>query len=194
MNTNKTNLGVLLVLFVLIGVAFYFNTTINPLRADLETNRVLHEDERLAAEERIRRGREAEARYRELEQRIEHEERQYQAILATLPTRRDAGELVHAIEDAASATGATLTAITPNPNETPLSTDVVFTTVALTADGNYEQLRAFLERLETLPRSAQLTLITLRRHSNTDWRNPTLTLEATLETYLYRSGGAQNAN
>ncbi len=188
------NLGVLLLLLVLIGVAFFFNTAINPLRADLETNRILHENERLAAEDRIRQGRQAEARYRELEQRIEQEERQYQAILATLPTRRDTGELVHAIEHAATTTGANLTAITPNPNETPLSADVVFTTANLTADGTYEQLRAFLERLETLPRSAQLTLITLRRHSDTDWRNPTLTLETTLETYLYRSGGTQNAN
>lgn len=194
MSARTNNLGVLILLLALIATAIYFNTTINPLRENLTITQVLHEDERIAAEERIRRGREAEARFFDLQARIEREELQYQSILATLPTRRDTGELVHAIERAATSTGATLTTITPNPTETPVSTDIIFTTITIAADGTYDQLRAFLQRIEQLPRSALITRINLRRHTDTDWRNPTLTLELTLETYLYRSGGTPHAN
>ena len=191
---NSGNLGVLVLLLVLIGAVVFFNGTINPLRNELAVTRLLHADERIAADERVRRGQEAEARYADLERRIQEDERQYQSLLATLPTRRDAGALLGAIEDAASDSGARLTEITPDPTETPLSTDVVFTSVRLRAEGTYTQVRALLERLEALPRSARLTRVALNRQTNSDWRDPTLALEATLETYLYRSGGAQHGN
>ena len=185
---QKNQIGTLVLLLALIGSAAFFNMRINPLRGEVQLMREIHADEKAAAEERVRRGQQAEADYERLEARIEQDEARYRAILDTLPIRRDAGALVDAIQEAADRTGATLTGIAPSETEQPLSQDVVYITTNVTATGTYDTVRAFLTEIETLPRSARLNHLTLDRGRD-DWRDPTITLDATVETYLYRSEG-----
>ncbi len=188
MKGQARQLGILFLLAVLIGLAIFFQRTLNPLRADLQVTQELHAQEQAAAEQRIEEGQRAEARYDDLRLRIEQDEAQYRAILERLPTRRDSGRLVDAIDQAANDTGMRIREVSPGSEENPLNDDVAFTTLSVIARGPYDAAYDFLARLEALPRSTRLSRLQLRRDNTTTWNDPDLILEAQLEVYLYRGG------
>jgi len=187
---KNNQIPILILLLILIGSALFWNTTLAPLRDEVNFMRGEHELERIAAEDRIRQGEIATAQYDALLAEVEADEATYQAFLETLPTSTEAGELINQITEAAAAAGVTINEINPNHQEEPLGLDVIASTTNIISTGTYDQVHEFLALIENLPRSSRLTRVAMNADRN-EWNNPPITITLGLETHVYRSGGQQ---
>lgn len=180
----------ILILLISAIVAFgWYNFRTAPLRHDLQTVQQQHDQAKAAAIQRVHKGQVAQAQYDTLKAKVTAGEARYKALLATLPTRREAGQLTDEIANVARHTGVTLASLTPSDKETRFSSDITFLTVKIASTGNYDQTMAFLHGLEHLDRFASISKLGLSRHAD-NWQNPTLSADIALDIYLYRGANA----
>lgn len=115
-------------------------------------------------------------------------QRRLELITQQLPTEREIAPLYRRLYDAAASTGLAIALF--QPREARVQDYYTEIPIAVTAEGTYHQLGAFLARIAELPR-----VVTVGALKMTAVERPPASLRAemTLATYVYRRAGASPA-
>lgn len=100
-----------------------------------------------------------------------------------IPPTADEPGLLQLLNGAAVDSGLDLTTIAPATPTFDQATGLSTITVQVSALGTYSDVTAFMYRVETLPRAAKVTSLTLAPGAAATTVSPQLTMTATLEAY-----------
>src|SRR5262245_6637106 len=114
--------------------------------------------------------------------------RRLELITQQLPTEREIAPLYRRLYDAASS--AALAIALFQPQAARIQEHYTEIPIAVTAEGTYHQLGAFLARVAELPR---VVIVSALKMTAVDRPAATLRAEMTLATYVYRPAGAPAA-
>ncbi len=98
------------------------------------------------------------------------------------PTADEAGLLL-LLNGAALDSGLDLATIAPSTPTFDETTGLSAITLSVSATGTYSDVTAFSYRIETLPRAAKITALSLTPGETTGTGSPLLTMSATIEAY-----------
>jgi Tfp pilus assembly protein PilO len=87
------------------------------------------------------------------------------------------------VQGAALDSGFPLINIAPSTPTFDASTGLSTITMSVTGTGTYSDVTAFTYRIETLPRAAKITSLTLSPGTTTGTGSPLLAMSATIEAY-----------
>jgi len=100
-----------------------------------------------------------------------------------IPPTADEPGLLLLVNGAMLDSGLDLTNISPSTPTFDDTTGLSTITLSVTATGTYSDVTAFTYRIETLPRAAKITSLTLTPGETTSTGSPLLAMSATIEAY-----------
>jgi Tfp pilus assembly protein PilO len=106
-----------------------------------------------------------------------------QEVHHKIPPTADEPGLLLLVNGAMLDSGLDLTNISPSTPTFDQTTGLSTITLAVTATGTYSDVTAFAYRIETLPRAAKITSLTLTPGATTTTGSPLLAMSATIEAY-----------
>ncbi len=106
-----------------------------------------------------------------------------QEVHHKIPPTADEPGLLLLVNGAMLDSGLDLTNISPSTPTFDQTTGLSTITLSVTATGTYSDVTAFTYRIETLPRAAKITSLTLTPGATTTTGSPLLAMSATLEAY-----------
>ncbi|MGZ4133272.1 MAG: type 4a pilus biogenesis protein PilO [Actinomycetota bacterium] len=110
------------------------------------------------------------------------------SVDSQIPPLADESGMILLLQNAATSAGLDLVTITPSTPTFDATTGLSTITVSVSASGTYFDVTEFMYRIETLPRAAKVTGISLAPGSTSTTTTttstiPTLTLSATVDMY-----------
>jgi Tfp pilus assembly protein PilO len=107
-----------------------------------------------------------------------------QQVHHQIPPTADEGGLLQLINGAALDSGLDLTTVSPSTPTFDQNTGLSTIVLQVSAVGTYSDVTAFSYRIETLPRAAKITALSLSPGATTTaGTSPSLTMTATIEAY-----------
>ena len=106
-----------------------------------------------------------------------------QEVHHKIPPTADEPGLLLLVNGAMLDSGLDLTNISPSTPTFDQTTGLSTITLSVTATGTYSDVTAFTYRIETLPRAAKITSLTLTPGATTTTGSPLLAMSATIEAY-----------
>jgi Tfp pilus assembly protein PilO len=100
-----------------------------------------------------------------------------------IPPTADEPGLILLLQNAAAAAGMDIVSFTPGTPVFDAATGLSTISVAISGEGTYFDVTEFMYRIETLPRAAKTTTVSLSPGETTGTGVPTLAVSATLEVY-----------
>ena len=106
-----------------------------------------------------------------------------QEVHHKIPPTADEPGLLLLVNGAMLDSGLDLTNISPSTPTFDQTTGLSTITLSVTATGTYSDVTAFTYRIETLPRAAKITSLTLTPGATSTTGSPLLAMSATIEAY-----------
>jgi Tfp pilus assembly protein PilO len=106
-----------------------------------------------------------------------------QEVHHKIPPTADEPGLLLLVNGAMLDSGLDLTNISPSTPTFDDTTGLSTITLSVTATGTYSDVTAFTYRIETLPRAAKITSLTLTPGETTSTGSPLLAMSATIDAY-----------
>src|SRR5690349_4456 len=106
-----------------------------------------------------------------------------QEVHHKIPPTADEPGLLLLINGAALDSGLDLATISPSTPTFDATTGLSTITLSVSATGTYSDVTAFVYRVETLPRAAKVTALTLTPNATAGTGSPLLVMSATIDAY-----------